>query len=93
MPVEVIITIATLIIVILTLLMSWLALTLLIRVVKASLIAAIGLAAILILLQLVFGLSPFELWQYITQGFQNMTQNLQNLIRNFQDILRFVTTR
>jgi hypothetical protein len=72
MPVEVTIIITTSLLVIITLLVSWLVLILLIRVVKASIIAAIGIGAIVLVLQLVFGISPFELWQYITQGFQTL---------------------
>jgi predicted PurR-regulated permease PerM len=93
MPVEVIIIIATLIIVIITLLVSWLTLTLLIRVIKASIVAAIGVAAILLLLQLLFGLSPLELWQYMTLSIQNMTQSIQNITQSIENFLRFFTGR
>lgn len=72
MPVEVTIIITTSLIVIITLLVCWVVLILLIRVVKASITAAIGIAAIVLVLQLVFGISPFDVWQYITQGFQTL---------------------
>jgi hypothetical protein len=81
MPGDVIIVIATLIIVIITLLVSWLVFILLIRVVKASIITALGIAAIVLSLQLVFGLSPFVIWQYINQSFQTILQSFQTILR------------
>ncbi len=60
MPVDLIILIAALIV-------SWLVFTLLIKVVKASIGTAILIAAVVLILQLFFGIGPQDLWQQITQ--------------------------
>jgi len=60
MPVELIILIAALIV-------SWLVFTALIKVVKTTVSTAIAIAAIVLVLQLVFGVRPQDLWQEITQ--------------------------
>ncbi|MBD2538255.1 hypothetical protein [Coleofasciculus sp. FACHB-SPT36] len=60
MPVDLIILIAALIV-------SWLVFTLLIKVVKASIGTAILIAAVVLVLQLFFGIDPQDLWQQITQ--------------------------
>jgi uncharacterized membrane protein (UPF0182 family) len=60
MPVELIILIAALIV-------SWLVFTALIKVVKTTVSTAIAIAAIVLVLQLVFGINPQDLWQQITQ--------------------------
>ncbi|MBD1897134.1 hypothetical protein [Coleofasciculus sp. FACHB-129] len=60
MPVDLIILIAALIV-------SWLVFTLLIKVVKASIGTAILIAAVVLVLQLFFGIDPQHLWQQITQ--------------------------
>lgn len=60
MPVELIILIAALI-------LSWLVFTALIKVVKTTVSTALAIAAIVLVLQLVFGINPQDLWQQITQ--------------------------
>jgi uncharacterized membrane protein (UPF0182 family) len=60
MPVELIILIAALIV-------SWLVFTALIKLVKTTVSTAIAIAAIVLVLQLVFGINPQDLWQQITQ--------------------------
>ncbi len=76
--------IVTSIIVIIALLVSWVVFILLIRVVKASIVAAIGIALVLLFLQLAFGISPFDIWQYITQSFQSISRFITfNLLRIF----------
>lgn len=60
MPVELIILIAALI-------LSWVVFTALIKVVKTTVSTAITIAAIVLVLQLVFGIGPQDLWQQITQ--------------------------
>ncbi len=60
MPVELIILIAALIV-------SWLVFTALIKLVKTTVSTAIVIAAIVLVLQLVFGINPQDLWQQITQ--------------------------
>lgn len=69
MPIELIILIAALIV-------SWLVFTALVKVVKTTVSTAITIAAIVLVLQLVFGVAPQELWQQITQ----LPQILWNLV-------------
>lgn len=59
MPTELIILIAALIV-------SWLVFTALIKLVKTTVQTAIAIAAIVLVLQLVFGVDPQDLWQEIT---------------------------
>ena len=60
MSVELIVLIAALIV-------SWLVFAALINVVKTTLKTAIAIAAIVLVLQLVFGIAPQALWQQIVQ--------------------------
>lgn len=60
MPTDLIILIAALIV-------SWLVFTALIKVVKTTFSTAIAIAIIVLVLQLVFGINPQDLWQQITQ--------------------------
>lgn len=69
MPIELIILIAALIV-------SWLVFTALVKVVKTTVSTAITIAAIVLILQLVFGVAPQELWQQITQ----LPQILWNIV-------------
>lgn len=80
MSAEAISIIVTCITVIIALLVSWLAFILLIRVVKASIVAVIGIAAVLLFLQLAFGISPLELWLYITLSFQSISRYITDII-------------
>ncbi|WP_009633798.1 hypothetical protein [Synechocystis sp. PCC 7509] len=60
MPVELIILIAALVV-------SWLVFTALIKIVKTTATTAIAITAIILALQLVFGIGYQDLWQQITQ--------------------------
>ena len=60
MPVELIILIAALIV-------SWLVFTALIKIVKTTVTAAIAIAGIILILQLVFGIGYQDLWEQITK--------------------------
>ena len=60
MPIELITLIAALIV-------SWLVFTALIKVVKTTVKTAIAIAAIVLILQLAFGIAPPALWQKITE--------------------------
>ena len=60
MPVELIILIAAVIV-------SWLVFTALIKIVKTTVTTAIAIAAIVLILQILFGVIPQDLWQQITQ--------------------------
>ena len=60
MPIELITLIAALIV-------SWLVFTTLVKVVKTTVKTAIAIAAIVLILQLGFGIAPPALWQKITE--------------------------
>jgi hypothetical protein len=60
MPTDLLILLAALIV-------SWLVFTALIKIVKTTVSTAITIAAIVLGLQLVFGINPQDLWQQITQ--------------------------
>lgn len=60
MPVELVVLIAAVIV-------SWLVFTALIKIVKTTVTTAIAIAAIVLILQIVFGVIPQDLWQQITQ--------------------------
>ena len=60
MPVELIILIAAI-------LVTWLVFTWLIKIVKVSLKTALTIAAIVLILQLAFGIGPQDLWEQIVQ--------------------------
>lgn len=60
MPIDLLILIAALIV-------SWLIFTALIKVVKTTVSTAIAIAAIVLVLQLAFGVNPQDLWEQITQ--------------------------
>jgi len=67
MPVEVVVVIAAIV-------LSWLLFRWLIKVVKATVPKAIAIAVIFLILQLVFGIGPSELWQQLNQMVQNIFQ-------------------
>jgi len=60
MPIELIILLAAMVV-------SWLVFTWLIKVVKASVNTAFAIAIILLILQLLFGIAPPEIWQQIKE--------------------------
>lgn len=64
-----------LIILIASLLVSWLVFTWLVKVLKASIGTAISIAIVVLILQLAFGIGPQELWQQII----NLPQTIQQL--------------
>ncbi len=55
---------------------SWLVFTWLINVVKTTVMTAVAIATIILLLQIVFGIGPQQLWQEIT----HLPQTLIRLI-------------
>lgn len=69
MPIELIILIAALIV-------SWLAFTALIKIVKTTVTTALAIAGIILTLQLVFGIGYQDLWHQISQ----LLQLLWNLV-------------
>lgn len=69
MPTDLIILLAALIV-------SWLVFTALIKIVKTTVSTALAIAAIVLVLQLVFGINPQELWQQII----TLPQTLQQII-------------
>ena len=60
MPLELIIFLAALVV-------AWLIFTWLLKVAKASISTALAIAVIVLMLQLIFGIGPQELWQQVTQ--------------------------
>lgn len=68
MPIELVIIIAAMVV-------SWLVFTWLIKVVKASVNTAFAIAIILLILQLLFGIGPQEIWQQITE----LPQTIQDI--------------
>ncbi|MBD2100821.1 hypothetical protein [Leptolyngbya sp. FACHB-261] len=60
MPTEIILLIGALIV-------AFLVFTWLIRVVKVTIGAAIGVALLILVLQLLFGIGPAQLWSYLNQ--------------------------
>ncbi|VXD18318.1 conserved exported hypothetical protein [Planktothrix serta PCC 8927] len=71
MPLELIILLASL-------LVAWLVFTWAVQVLKASISTAVAIAAIVLILQLVFGIGPQELLDHLIQ----LPQTLWNLILN-----------
>ena len=71
MPLELIILIAAI-------LVSWLVFTWLVKVLKASIGAAFSIAVVVLILQLVFGIGPQELWQQII----NLPQTIWQIFAN-----------
>lgn len=65
-----------LLILIAALIVSWLVFSALIKVLKTTVSTAIAIAAIVLVLQLVFGIDPQDLWQQITQ----LPETLRQLI-------------
>jgi predicted PurR-regulated permease PerM len=68
MPIELIILLASLVI-------TWLVFTWLIKVLKASIGTAIAIAAIVLILQIIFGINNQDIWQQII----NLPQTLLDL--------------
>lgn len=68
MPIELIILLASLLI-------TWLVFSWLIKVVKASLSTALAIAAVVLVLQIVFGINNQQIWQQII----NLPQTLLDL--------------
>lgn len=58
------------------LLVSWLVLTWLLKVVKVSLQTALAIAAVVLVLQVSFGISPQKLWQEILNLPRTLTELL-----------------
>lgn len=69
MPTDLVILLAALIV-------SWLVFTALIKIVKTTVSTAIAIAAIVLVLQLVFGINPQDLWQQII----TLPQTVQHII-------------
>ena len=67
-----------LILVLAALIVSWLVFTWLIKVVKTTVSTAIAIAAIILILQLSFGIGPNQLWQQIIYLPQTLWQMINN---------------
>ncbi|MFW9257176.1 MULTISPECIES: hypothetical protein [unclassified Nostoc] len=56
------------------LIVAWIVFIIVWKLLKATVSNALTLAAILILLNISFGITPQDIWQYITQFAQNLSQ-------------------
>jgi predicted PurR-regulated permease PerM len=65
-----------LIILIAALIVAWLIFTWLVKVLKASIGTALAIAAVILILQIAFGVNPQQLWQQVN----NLPQTLQQLL-------------
>ncbi|OAB57330.1 hypothetical protein AY600_14035 [Phormidium willei BDU 130791] len=74
MPTELITLIAALV-------LAWLVFTWLIRVIQTTLSTALSVAAIVLLLQLVFGIDPTALWQEVQRVGDVLLEGFENLGR------------
>lgn len=68
-PVDLIVFLAALVV-------SGLLLTWLLRIVKTTITTAITVAAIALVLQLLFGVGPADLWQHVSQIFQTIWEQI-----------------
>ncbi|MBD2300537.1 hypothetical protein H6G80_06780 [Nostoc sp. FACHB-87] len=57
-----------------TLIIAWIVFTILWKVIKTTVSNALTIAAIIILLQVGFGITPMDIWHQITQFTQNLLQ-------------------
>lgn len=69
MTVQIIIFVAAIVV-------SWLAFTALLKVLKTTITTAITIAAIILILQIIFGITYLDLWQQITQFPQTLWRML-----------------
>ncbi|MEC4986359.1 MAG: hypothetical protein SAJ37_08215 [Oscillatoria sp. PMC 1068.18] len=67
-----------LIVVIAAVVVTWLVFTWLVKVLKASFGTAISIAIVVLILQLVFGIGPQDLWEQII----NLPQSIQEMFTN-----------
>jgi predicted PurR-regulated permease PerM len=65
-----------LIVLIAALIVAWLIFTWLVKVLKASIGTALAIAAIILVLQIAFGVNPQQLWEQVN----NLPQTLQQLL-------------
>ncbi|MEH2377654.1 MAG: hypothetical protein V7K27_01940 [Nostoc sp.] len=57
-----------------TLIVAWIVFIILWKLLKATLSSALTIAAILVLLNIGFGITPQDIWHYVTQFAQNLSQ-------------------
>ncbi|MBN3960934.1 hypothetical protein [Nostoc sp. NMS8] len=57
-----------------TLIIAWIVFIILWKLLKATLKSALTIAAILILLNISFGITPQDIWQHVTQFAQTISQ-------------------
>ncbi|MHC0064003.1 hypothetical protein ACWATR_14035 [Nostoc sp. UIC 10890] len=59
---------------IITLIIAWIIFIILWKLLKATVSTALTIAAILVLLNISFGITPQDIWHYATQFAQNLSQ-------------------
>ncbi|MEH2295553.1 hypothetical protein [Nostoc sp.] len=57
-----------------TLIVAWIVFIILWKLLKATLSSALTIAAILVLLNIGFGITPQDIWHYVTQFAQKLSQ-------------------
>ncbi|MEH2315659.1 hypothetical protein [Nostoc sp.] len=57
-----------------TLIVAWIVFIILWKLLKATLSSALTIAAILVLLNIGFGITPQDIWHYLMQFAQNLSQ-------------------
>ena len=64
--------------IILTLIVAWIVFTILVKVIKTTVKMALTVAAIIVLLQIGFDISPFDIFNYIVEFFQDASGMIEN---------------
>ena len=64
--------------IILTLIVAWIVFTILVKVIKTTVNLALTVAAIIVLLQIGFNMSPFDVLNYVVEVFQKGTGIIEN---------------
>lgn len=73
--------------IILTLIVAWIVFTILVKVIKTTVRLALTVAAIIVLLQIGFNISPFDILNYIVDFLENASGAIENTdsIKDFID--------
>lgn len=72
--------------IILTLIVAWIVFTILVKVIKTTVKLALTVAAIIVLLQTGFHISPFDVLNYVFEFFQNTSGVIENS-NGIQDLI------
>ena len=64
--------------IILTLIVAWIVFTILVKVIRTTVSLALTVAAIIVLLQIGFNMSPFDVLNYVVELFQKASGMIEN---------------